>query len=218
MASMDYQDNCPNKPNGPNLGTCSATSDNPGITCSSDADCVIGCSSNGLCIKDQRDSDGDGVGDVCDVTPVTTTTVASTTTTVVVTTTTSVLPTTSTTSVRPTTTTTSVQPTTTTTIVTTTTTALQVPSAPGNLTATAISSSRIDLGWIDNSTNETGFKVERGTSSSGPFSQIATVGANVTSYSNTGLNRNTMYYYRVRAYNAAGDSGYSNIAKAKTLR
>jgi hypothetical protein len=142
----------------------------------------------------------------------------------VVTTTTSILPTTSvqttttTTSIRPTTTTTSVQPTTSTTVVTTTTTALQIPSAPGNLTATAISSSRIDLGWIDNSTNETGFKVERWVSSSGPFTQIATVGANVTSYSNTGLNRNTTYYYRVRAYNAAGDSLYSNIAKAKTLR
>jgi hypothetical protein len=65
----DCHDNCPNKPNGPNLGTCSATSDKPGITCTSDADCANGCSSNGLCIKDQRDSDNDGVGDVCDCEP-----------------------------------------------------------------------------------------------------------------------------------------------------
>jgi hypothetical protein len=60
------EDNCPNKPNGPNLGTCSSTSDKPGINCTSDAACANGCSSNGLCIKDQRDADNDGVGDVCD--------------------------------------------------------------------------------------------------------------------------------------------------------
>jgi hypothetical protein len=62
-------DNCPNKPNGPDLGTCSATSDKPGVNCASDADCANGCSSNGLCIKDQRDADNDGAGDVCDGCP-----------------------------------------------------------------------------------------------------------------------------------------------------
>jgi hypothetical protein len=62
-------DNCPNKPNGLYLGTCSSTSDKPNINCTSDADCVNGCSSNGLCIKDQRDADSDGHGDVCDNCP-----------------------------------------------------------------------------------------------------------------------------------------------------
>ena len=62
----DSDDNCPNKPNGPNLGTCSSTSDKPNINCTSDANCANGCSSNGLCIKDQRDTDGDNIGDVCD--------------------------------------------------------------------------------------------------------------------------------------------------------
>lgn len=65
----DTEDNCPNKPNGPNLGTCSATSDKANATCTSDADCIIGCSTNGLCIKDQRDADNDDVGDVCDNCP-----------------------------------------------------------------------------------------------------------------------------------------------------
>jgi hypothetical protein len=67
----DSEDNCPNKPNGPDLGTCSSTSDKPGGNCTSDADCANGCSSNGLCIKDQRDADSDGVGDVCDNCPTT---------------------------------------------------------------------------------------------------------------------------------------------------
>lgn len=65
----DSVDNCPNKPNGPNLGTCSATSDKPIINCTTDADCANGCSANGLCIKDQRDADSDGHGDVCDNCP-----------------------------------------------------------------------------------------------------------------------------------------------------
>jgi hypothetical protein len=100
-------------------------------------------------------------------------------------------------------------------VVTTTTTALQTPSPPSNLTATAISTSQINLSY---SANETGFKIERGTSSSGPFSQIATVGTNVKTYQNTGLQRNTRCYYRVRAYNAAGDSAYLNTASAITLK
>ena len=48
------------------------------------------------------------------------------------------------------------------------------------------------------------------------FTQIATVGANVTSFSNAGLTASTSYSYRVRAYNADGDSGYSNTAGATT--
>jgi hypothetical protein len=89
------------------------------------------------------------------------------------------------------------------------------PNAPSNLTATPISSSQINLTWQDNSGDETGFEIERKTGS-GSYSQIATVGAGVTSYSNTALSASTTYYYRVRAYNAAGNSGYSNEASATT--
>lgn len=92
----------------------------------------------------------------------------------------------------------------------------QPPSAPTNLTATAVSSSQINLTWQDNSTNETGFRIERASSSAGPFTQIATVGAETTTYSNTGLSASTTYYYRVCAYNSDGNSPYSNVASATT--
>jgi hypothetical protein len=91
------------------------------------------------------------------------------------------------------------------------------PAAPSNLLATAISSSQINLAWSDNSVNETGFKIERSPNGSTSWMPIATVGANLTSYSNTGLSTNTTYYYQVRATNAGGDSAYSNVASATTL-
>lgn len=93
------------------------------------------------------------------------------------------------------------------------------PAAPSNLSANAVSKSQINLTWTDNSNNETGFKVERCTGSiCSNFKQIATVGANVKTYRNTYLNRNSAYRYRVRAYNKVGNSAYSNAATAKTLR
>ena len=90
------------------------------------------------------------------------------------------------------------------------------PEAPSDLIATAVSSSRIDLSWQDNSSDETGFKIEKKTGS-GSYSQIATVGAGITSYSNTSLSAGTTCYYRVRAYSSAGNSEYSNEASATTL-
>jgi len=92
------------------------------------------------------------------------------------------------------------------------------PAGPGNLTATVISNNQIDLAWADNSGDETGFKIERKIPQSGDiYAQIATVGANVTSFSSTVLNANTKYYYRVRANNAGGDSPYSNAVNAITF-
>jgi carboxypeptidase T len=95
--------------------------------------------------------------------------------------------------------------------------AIPVPNPPSNLTATAASTSQINLAWTDTASNETGYKIERCTGAGcSNFAQIATVGANVTSYSNTGLAASTSYSYRVRATNTAGDSDYSNAATAVT--
>jgi len=90
------------------------------------------------------------------------------------------------------------------------------PEAPSNLAATAVSDSRINLTWQDNSTNETGFKIERKTGAGSAYSQIDSVSGNVTSYSNTGLTSLTIYFYRVRAYNAGGNSASSNEENATT--
>jgi titin len=91
------------------------------------------------------------------------------------------------------------------------------PAAPSELKLTVASSSRIDLAWKDNSGNETGFKIERSTNGTS-FTQITSLGPDVTSYSNTSLSSGTRYYYRVRANNTAGNSGYSNTASAATSK
>jgi hypothetical protein len=90
------------------------------------------------------------------------------------------------------------------------------PDEPSNLNTSVISHIQINLSWQDNSNNETGFKIERKLGTGGTYSLIATVGAGVTSYSNTGISPNTQYCYRVRASGATADSGYSNESCATT--
>src|SRR5437763_15794694 len=91
------------------------------------------------------------------------------------------------------------------------------PAAPTTLAATAVSPSQINLSWTDNATTEDGFRIERCAGAGcSAFVEIATVGANVVSYQNTGLTASTSYNYRVRAFNAGGTSSYTNTATAKT--
>jgi len=97
---------------------------------------------------------------------------------------------------------------------TTSTTALRPPTG---LTATAVSSSRIDLTWQDNSHNETGFRVERRQDGSADWVEVGTTAANVNAFSDAELEPNSTYRYRVQAFNSAGASAYSNESVAKTL-
>jgi Fibronectin type III domain/Ig-like domain from next to BRCA1 gene len=85
------------------------------------------------------------------------------------------------------------------------------PAAPSNLFAftPAPGATEIAMTWSDNSNNEDGFKIEQQNGNSG-WVQIATVGPNVTSYTATGLQLDQQYCYRIRAYNASGNSAYSN--------
>jgi concanavalin A-like lectin/glucanase superfamily protein/fibronectin type III domain protein/lysyl oxidase len=87
--------------------------------------------------------------------------------------------------------------------------------APGNLNATA-SAGRIDLTWTDNSTNETEFVLERDTDSGFAAPTTVTLGANTTSYPDTGLATGRKYYYRVKARNTVDTSGWSNVTSATT--
>ncbi len=89
-------------------------------------------------------------------------------------------------------------------------------SAPSNLSASAISKSRIDLSWQDNASNETGSKIERKKASDASYLVIAEAGPNVASYSDEGLSAGTEYYYRIKAYSSSGESSYSNEASATT--
>ena len=92
--------------------------------------------------------------------------------------------------------------------------------APTNLSGSAVSQTEVSLIWTDNSNSETGFKIERADSNdctgTPSFSQITTVGSNVTAYSNTGLTSNTSYCYRVRAYTSYANSEYSSTTVVTT--
>jgi hypothetical protein len=93
-------------------------------------------------------------------------------------------------------------------------TATTHPLAPDNLTATATSATTIDLQWTDHASDETGFVVERSDGSS--FMDVATLVANTTTYSDSGLTAATTYIYRIRLVNAAGSSAWSATAEATT--
>ena len=71
------------------------------------------------------------------------------------------------------------------------------------------SAGQLQLAWTDNSNNENGFKIERKPGTTGTFSQIAAVGVNVTTYTDTNLTDGATYCYRLAAFNSAGTSAYS---------
>ena len=91
--------------------------------------------------------------------------------------------------------------------------------APSSLAAGAPTPTHIDLSWQDNSNNETGFEVERGRTSTGPFSNLTTLPAGSTWHADLTVVAGTTYCYRVRAVRDKGRttySAYSNVACATT--
>ena len=103
-----------------------------------------------------------------------------------------------------------------------TTLAPRPPNAPSNTHVVAVSDSRIDVSWQDNSANETGFEVHRSANgSNGTFTVVASTTAGVTVRGDLGLNPSTQYCYKVRAFitvnSLASYSDFSNTACTTTL-
>ncbi|MCX8038440.1 MAG: fibronectin type III domain-containing protein, partial [Candidatus Sumerlaeia bacterium] len=84
------------------------------------------------------------------------------------------------------------------------------PVAPSGLTAAPAGLTGAQLNWGDVQ-RESGYKIER-REGTGPWFEVAIVGANTTQYQDGGLTPGSSYTYRVRAYNPAGNSAYSNEA------
>ncbi len=85
-----------------------------------------------------------------------------------------------------------------------------VPASTSNLVGTVVSTTELNLSWTDNSTNETGFKIERKTGA-GSYVVVASTTTDISTYSDTGLTPGATYTYRVYSYNAVGNSlTYSN--------
>ena len=93
------------------------------------------------------------------------------------------------------------------------------PAAPANLAATAVSSTKIQLSWRDNASNEIGFQISRSLDGTN-FTIIDSVAANSTSFAgfdDTNLIPATTYYYRVLTLGtSSSNSVYANIAQATT--
>jgi subtilisin family serine protease len=81
------------------------------------------------------------------------------------------------------------------------------PAAPSAFAAETSIIPNIVLAWNDNSNNELTFIIER--KKTGPWTQVAVVGANSTTYTDH-VTLPGLYYYRMKAQNPVGNSAYSN--------
>jgi subtilisin family serine protease len=84
-----------------------------------------------------------------------------------------------------------------------------LPAPPVGLSARAVSNTQIKLSWANTYVNPIGFKIERMEGTGGLFTEIADLGSNAASYSDTGLTKSTTYTYRLRAYSSDYLSDYS---------
>jgi len=74
----------------------------------------------------------------------------------------------------------------------------------------------IGINWITNWEAVTGYKIEQDKDAEG-YEEVATIGAEMTNFLATGLTPGATYSFKIQVYNAAGDSGYSNIVSKDAL-
>lgn len=91
-----------------------------------------------------------------------------------------------------------------------------VPDPPINLTATPVGFNQVDIAWVDDSSNEDGFVLERSVNSISDFIPIDTLTVDAEGVTDLNILDGTQYYYRARAYNASGFSAYGNTDDAVT--
>ena len=93
------------------------------------------------------------------------------------------------------------------------------PKAPSDLTVTSTLLDSVSISWVDNSSDETGFAIERKTGAAGTYSSLQTVNPNTTTYTDSPLSEATTYFYRVKANRGVDgdDSMYSREVKGVTL-
>lgn len=84
-----------------------------------------------------------------------------------------------------------------------------VPDAPANLIFTVIGTNSVTLSWTDLSDNESGFRIYRANSLSGPYQKLGNdLPANSISYIDNTVKPNVNYYYRVLAFNEIGEGNF----------
>jgi hypothetical protein len=91
------------------------------------------------------------------------------------------------------------------------------PAAPTGLTGTIVSQSRTQLSWTDNSSNETGFELDRANNAAFAGATTFALPANTTSYDDAGLAEG-VYYYRVRATNGVSSSAYTSAFRGPRIK
>lgn len=94
-------------------------------------------------------------------------------------------------------------------------TATTIPPAPTGVVSTALSTTQIKTTWL-NVAGETGYKIERSADGSS-WSQIGTTAANVLAYTDATAVADTVYHYRVKAYNLAGTGEASSGTTTRSL-